>query len=156
MIDQLSEWVQILLLSMIPGIESKVAVPLAIYEFKWEWWQAFPIGLLGNIILVPFGLLFLHKLEEFVRRYESCEKIMDKIFSKIRKKADKKIQRYEYLALLIFVGVPLPLTGAGSGTIIAYLFNLKISRSIIMIFIGVVIATSITTFLYLVLDYILF
>ncbi|OGS39934.1 MAG: hypothetical protein A3K77_01415 [Euryarchaeota archaeon RBG_13_31_8] len=156
MIDQLSEWAQIFLFSMIPGFESKFAVPFAIYEFKWEWWQAFPIGLLGNMILVPFGLLFLYKLEQFVRRYKSFEKIMDKIFSKIRKKADKKIQRYEYLALLIFVGVPLPLTGAGSGTIIAYLFNLKFSRSILMIFIGVVIATSITTFLYLALDYVLF
>jgi len=141
---------------MIPGVESKVAVPFAIYEFNWEWWQAFPIGLLGNIILVPFGLLFLYKLENFVRRFEKFEKIMDKIFSRIRKRADKKIQKYEYLALLIFVGVPLPLTGAGSGTIIAYLFNLKFSNSIIMIFIGVIIATSITTFLYLALDFVLF
>ena len=156
MIDQISEWIQIFLLSMIPGVESKVAVPFAIYEFNWEWWQAFPIGLLGNIILVPFGLLFLYKLENFVRRFEKFEKIMDKIFSRIRKRADKKIQKYEYLALLIFVGVPLPLTGAGSGTIIAYLFNLKFSNSIIMIFIGVIIATSITTFLYLALDFVLF
>jgi len=155
MIDQISEWIQIFLLSMIPGVESKVAVPFAIYEFNWEWWQAFPIGLLGNIILVPFGLLFLYKLENFVRRFEKFEKIMDKIFSRIRKRADKKIQKYEYLALLIFVGVPLPLTGAGSGTIIAYLFNLKFSNSIIMIFIGVIIATSITTFLYLALDFVL-
>jgi len=156
MIDQIPQWAQIFLYSMIPGVESKVVVPFAIYEFKWEWWQAFPIGLLGNMILVPFGLKFLHKLEQFVRRYEYFEKIMDRIFSKIRKKADAKIQRYEYLALLIFVGVPLPLTGAGSGTIIAYLFDLKFSRSILMIFIGVVIATSITTFLYLALDYVLF
>lgn len=156
MIDQLPQWAQIFLYSMIPGVESKVVVPFAIYEFKWEWWQAFPIGLLGNMILVPFGLKFLHKLEQFVRRYEYFEKIMDRIFSKIRKKADAKIQRYEYLALLIFVGVHLPLTGAGSGTIIAYLFDLKFSRSILMIFIGVVIATSITTFLYLALDYVLF
>ena len=156
MIDQLPQWAQIFLYSMIPGVESKVIVPFAIYEFKWEWWQAFPIGLLGNMILVPFGLKFLHKLEQFVRRYEYFEKIMDRIFSKIRKKADAKIQRYEYLALLIFVGVPLPLTGAGSGTIIAYLFDLKFSRSILMIFIGVVIATYITTFLYLALDYVLF
>ncbi len=156
MINQLPVWLQIFLFSMIPGVESKFAVPFAIYEFEWQWWQAYPIGLIGNMILVPFGLLFLHKLEHFLRRYKSIEKIMDKIFSRIRKRADKKIQRYEYLGLLILVAIPLPLTGAGLGTIIAYLFNLKFSRSILMIFIGVVIATSFTTFLYLTLDYILF
>ncbi len=156
MIEQLPEWAQIFLFSMIPGIESKFIVPFAIYEFGWEWWQAYPIGILGNIILVPFGLLFLHKLEKFLSRYKSIEKIMVKIFSRIRRKADKKIQRFEYIGLLIIVAIPLPLTGAGLGTIIAYLFNLRFSRSILMIFIGVNIATSFTTFLYLVLDYVLF
>jgi uncharacterized membrane protein len=156
MIDQLPEWLQIFLFSMIPGVESKFAVPFAIYEFEWQWWQAFPIGLIGNMILVPFGLLFLHKLEHFLSRYKSIEKIMEKIFSRIRKRANKKIQRYEYLGLLFIVSIPLPLTGAGLGTIIAYLFNLKFSRSILMIFIGVIIATSINTFLYLALDYVFF
>ena len=156
MLEQLPQWAKIFLFSMIPGVESKFVVPFAIYEFKWQWWQAFPIGILGNIILVPFGLLFLHKLEQFFRRYEKCEKIMDKLFSRIRRRLDKKIQKYEYLALLIFVGMPLPLTGAGTGVVIAYLFDWKFLRSILMIFIGVVIATSITTFLYLALDYVLF
>ena len=156
MLDQLPIWTQIFLFSMIPGVESKVAVPFAIYEYGWQWWQAFPIGLLGNIILVPFGLLFMHKLENFLSRYKSIEKIMIKIFSRLRRRADKKIQNYEYFGLLIIVAVPLPLTGAGLGTIIAYLFNLNFSRSILTIFIGVVIATSITTFFYLVLDYVLF
>jgi uncharacterized membrane protein len=98
----------------------------------------------------------MHKLENFLSRYKPIEKIMIKIFSRLRRRVDKKIQNYEYLGLLIIVAVPLPLTGAGLGTIIAYLFNLNFSRSILTIFIGVVIATSITTFFYLVLDYVLF
>jgi len=156
MINQLPAWAEIFLFSMIPGIESKVMVPFAIYEFDWQWWQAFPIGILGNIILVPFGLLFLHKLENFLGRYEKINKIMKKVFSRIRKRADKKIQNYEYIGLLIIVAAPLPLTGAGLGTLIAYLFNLDFSKSLLIIFIGVIIATSITTFLLLVLDYIIF
>ncbi|MDH7506955.1 MAG: small multi-drug export protein [Candidatus Thermoplasmatota archaeon] len=156
MIDQLPQWAYIFLFSMMPGVESKVVVPFAIYEFQWQWYQAFFIGLLGNIVLVPFGPLFLHKLESFLSKYERIKKIMEKIFSRIRKRADKKIQRYEYLGLLLIVALPLPFTGAGLGVIIAYLFNLDFSRSIITIFIGVDIATSITTFLYLVLDYVLF
>ena len=60
MIEQFPQWLQIFLLSMIPGVEAKVAVPYAIFTFGWEWWQIFPIAILGNMILVPIGLKFLY------------------------------------------------------------------------------------------------
>jgi len=150
MIDQLPEWLQIFLFSMIPGVESKFVIPIAaIYEFGWEWWQAFPIAIAGNMFLVPFGLLFFHKIEQYLKRFKLCKKAMDKVFPKIRIRANKKIQRYESIALIFFVAVPLPLTGAGLGTFIAHIFDLKFSRSFIMILIGVIISSSITTFVFL-------
>ena len=58
MIDQLPEWLQIFLFSMIPGFESRFVIPLiAINQFGWIWWKAFPYAIAGNMILVPFGLL---------------------------------------------------------------------------------------------------
>ena len=150
MIGNVSEAVEIFLISMIPGIESRYVVPLiAIHQFGWAWWQAFPIALGGNIILVPFILLFFKKVETYFRRFPRWKKAMDWGFPKIRKRADKKVQRYETLALVIFVAIPLPLTGAGLGSLIAYLFDLPPWRSFWMIFIGVFISTSITTVLYL-------
>jgi uncharacterized membrane protein len=149
MIDQLPQWLQIFLYSMIPGIEAKVVVPIFILEFNWNWWNAFIIGLVGNIILVPFGLLFFHKVENYLRRYPKVESLMNRFFSRIRRRAGKKVERYKELALLFFVAIPLPLTGAGLGTLIAYLFDLKIVDSIIIIFIGVVFATTVTTILVL-------
>ena len=62
MFENIPIWAQIFLLSMIPGIESRYVVPYAIYEFGWNWWQVFPIALAGNMILVPFGLLFFTKI----------------------------------------------------------------------------------------------
>ena len=142
---------------MIPGIESRFVIPfVAIYEFGWEWWQAFPIAIAGNMVLVPLGLIFLHKIEEYLRNFQSCERAMNKIFPKIRKKADKKVERYECLALVFFVAIPLPFTGAGLGTLIAYLFDLKFFSSLLMIFIGVVVSASFTTFLFLTGHYIFF
>ena len=120
MIDQLPEWFQIFTLSMIPGVESRFIIPIAVARYGWNWWEAFPIAIAGNMFLVPFGLLFLHKIEHILSHFESCRKAMNKIFPKIRQKADKKIQRYEYLALVFFVAVPLPFTGAGLGVLIAY------------------------------------
>lgn len=156
MIGQIPEWLQIFLGSMIPGIESRFVVPFAIHEMGWKWYYAFPIGIAGNMILVPFGLLFLHKIEAFLVRYKTWKRFMDKTFPRIRRRADDKIQKYECLALIFFVAVPLPFTGAGLGVVIAYLFNLKFLKSIIMIFIGIVISTSFTTFMYLAFSYILF
>jgi uncharacterized membrane protein len=156
MLETLPIWLQIFIGSMLPGVEAKVVVPLTIYQYHCEWWIAFIIGVAGNMILVPFGLIFLHKIEDFLSRFRSFKRTMDIIFPRIRKRADKKIQRYESLALLMFVAIPLPLTGAGIGVLIAYLFDLKFSRSLLMIFIGVLIATSITTFLYLGFSYLFY
>lgn len=157
MIYNLPEWLEIFLFSMIPGFESRFTVPvIAMYEYGWEWWQAYPIAIAGNMILVPFGLLFFYKIEEYLKRYNSLRRLMDKVFERIRYNADKKIKRYESIALIFFVAVPLPFTGAGLGVVIAYLFDLKFKTSIIMIFIGVLISTSITTIAYLMGSYLFF
>lgn len=149
MIDQLPQWAQLFILSMIPGIESRYVIPYAMFAYDYSWIEIFPIATLGNMILVPFGLLFFKYLERFLRRFQCCKNAMNKVFPKIRKRADKKIQNYESLALLFFVAVPLPFTGAGLGVLIAYLFDLQLSRSFIMIFLGVIISSTITTLVFL-------
>lgn len=157
MFGQLPEWSQIILLSMIPGLESRYVVPLiAIHEFGWAWWQAFPFAIMGNMFLVPFILLFFRRVELFLRRYPTWKRVMDWGFSLVRKRADSKVRKYETLALVIFVAVPLPFTGAGLGSLIAYLFDLKVFDSVLMILVGVIISTSITTAMYLLGEELLF
>ena len=142
---------------MIPGFESRFVIPIiAVNQFGWVWWRAFPFAIAGNMFLVPFGLLFLHKLEEKLGKISYFRRAMDVVFPKIRRRADKKIQRYESLALVFFVAVPLPFTGAGLGTLIAYLFDLKFSRSLIMIFIGVIISALLVISVYLSANYLIF
>ena len=154
MIDQFPQWLQIFLLSMIPGVEAKFVVPYAMFTFGWEWWQVFPIALIGNMFLVPVGLKFLKYEEQVFRKFDWSRKIMDRILSRVMKRTNKKVQRYRSLALIFFVALPVPLTGAGIGVVIAYLFDFKFSDSILMIFIGVIIATTITTICYLMGAYI--
>ena len=149
MIDQLPQWLQVFLLSMIPGAEAKLGVPYALYNFGWYWWQAFPFAIAGNMILVPLGLLFFKYVEQYFRRFETSDRLMDRVFSRIRNRTNKKIQRYKGLALIFFVALPLPFTGAGIGVLIAYLFDFKFKDSLIMIFVGVIIATTTITILYI-------
>jgi len=148
MFEQIPEWLQIFLLSMIPGIESRFIIPFAVHEFGWVWWHAFPVAVAGNMFLVPFILKFLHLAEKYLRRFPRWKKTMDWGFPKIRRRADKKIQKYETYALLLFVAIPIPLTGAGLGSLIAYLFDLPFYRSLLMIFVGVIVSAIVMTFAY--------
>ena len=144
MLDAFPDWFQIFFGSMIPWLESRYVIPYSMIYLGWEWWQAIPLAVIGNILPIPFILLFFHYVEKFLRNFKFWTNLMDWLFAKTRSRADAKIRRYEHLGLLIFVAIPLPFTGAWTGALIAYLFDLKFSKSIITILIGVIIAAAIT------------
>jgi uncharacterized membrane protein len=128
---------------MIPWWESRYSIPIAMLYLNWNWWNALPIAVIGNIFPIPFILLFFRYIEKFLRNYKFWTNIMDWLFAKTRKRADSKIKKYEYLGLLLFVAIPLPFTGAWTGALIAYLFDLKFSKSLITILLGILVAASI-------------
>jgi len=110
-----------------------------------DWWKVFPIAVAGNMLPIPFILIFFKYAEKYLRRFNFWTNLMDRLFAFTRKRADKKIRRYEHLGLLLFVALPVPFTGAWTGALIAYLFDLKFTKSLITIFIGVLMAASIMT-----------
>ena len=148
MFDLLPEWFQIFFGSMIPFLESRYIIPYAMWEFNWQWWEALPLAILGNIIPIPFVLIFFKYVEKYLRKFVFWANIMDKIFERTRMKANKKIENYETLGLLLFVAIPLPFTGAWTGSLIAYLFDLNFYRSLLIIFLGIIISVSIMIVLY--------
>jgi len=129
---------------MIPWLESRYVIPIAV-DMGLEWWEVFPIAVIGNILPIPFVLLFFKYAEDFLRKYKFWDNLMNKLFTFTRKRADNKIKRFEHIGLLFFVALPVPFTGAWTGALIAYLFGLKFNKSLITIFIGVLIAASIMT-----------
>jgi len=156
MLDMFPEWFQIFFGSMLPWVEARYTIVYSMETLGWHWFEAFPIAVLGNMLPIPFILLFFKFVEKFLRNYKFWTKIMDWLFEKTRKRADKKIRRYEYIGLLFFIAIPLPFTGAWTGALIAYLFGLKFSKSLLTIFIGVMIATVIMIVLVLTGQYIWF
>jgi len=140
MFDFLPHWFQIFFFSMIPWFESRYVIPYAMLGLGWSWWHAFPFAIVGNVLPVPFILLFFHHVEKFLRRFRFWVNVMDWLFLKTRKRADRKIRRYEHFGLLLFVAVPLPFTGAWTGALVAYLFDLDFFKSLFTIFVGIVIA----------------
>ena len=143
MLEFLPQWFQIFFFSMVPWLEARYVIPFSMLQYGWEWRQAFPLAIMGNIVPIPFILLFFCYIEKFLRNYKFWVKIMDWLFTRTRKKANEKIRNYEYIGLFLFVAVPIPFTGAWTGALIAYLFDLKFSKSLIAIFAGVILAAMI-------------
>ena len=101
--------------------------------------QAFLVCYLGNMIPIPFILLFIRKIYKLMRKVKFLGKIVDKLEAR----ADKKkgtIEKYKEWGLLIFVAIPLPGTGGWTGALIAALMDLRMKKCLPIIAIGVFIA----------------
>lgn len=109
---------------------------------------AYIISFIGNLVPVPFILLFISKILDYMEN--SKVKWMHKLALSIRKKADKNsasIEKYGYLGLILFVGIPLPGTGAWTGCLVASLLNLDRRKSFICTILGLIIASIIMMFI---------
>jgi uncharacterized membrane protein len=134
-----------ILLSILPISELRGAIPYAIAN-KINPLLAFLISVLGNVLVIPITFFFLDNLHKYFLKIKSYEKFFNKYIEVKRKNFEKHVgTKFEFWALAIFVAIPLPLTGAYSGAIIAWFFNLKRRKSYLAIFLGVLIAGIIVT-----------
>lgn len=131
---------------MLPISELRGAIPIGILIYKMPVWKVFLIAVVGNFLPIPFVLVFLKKLYELTRHLKIAEKFFNFIFNHARKRK-KVVELYEELGLMLFVSIPLPITGAWTGAVIATLLDLDLKKSLIFIFLGIIIAGIIVTFL---------
>lgn len=130
---------------MVPIIELRGAIPYAV-GFKLPLIPSYITAILGNFLIVPFIFLFARK----ILIWGSNKKYVGKIFNLFLKKGEKggeklkeKAKNGIYVALLLFVGIPLPGTGAWTGTLAASILDLDFKKSILAIFLGLVLASII-------------
>jgi uncharacterized membrane protein len=131
--------------SMLPIIELRGALPMAINLFDITWPKAFVISFLGNLVPVPLILWFLKPFVKVLSKIKPVGKFFYWLFKRTRQRSSKMIEKYEEIGLLAFVAIPLPGTGAWTGALIAFLFGLNYAKSILVITIGVFIAGVIVT-----------
>lgn len=101
--------------------------------------EAFIICYIGNMIPIPFILLFIRRIFKWMRRYKTFAKIVDKLESRSEKKKDT-IVKYQEWGLLVFVAIPLPGTGGWTGALVAALMDLRFKKCLPVIALGVFIA----------------
>ena len=135
----------VFLTSMLPIIELRGALPLAINVFNISWPKAFLISYIGNMIPAPIILWLLGPIVKLLSKIHLFKKFFDWLFERTRKRSNKMIEKYEEIGLMAFVAIPLPGTGAWTGALIAFLFGLDFKKSLLIIAIGVFIAGIIVT-----------
>lgn len=137
----LNKEVIIFIISLMPILELRGGL-LAATLLKVEFIRALVICVIGNVLPIPFVLLFLEKILNIFEKW----KVTAKVVRWLEKKADSKreqIDKYGYLGLILFVGIPLPGTGAWTGSLVAIMLGLDKKKSFICILIGVILASII-------------
>ncbi len=140
----LSKELVVLIISTLPLIELRGALPVAINLFHLPWYYAFLLAIVGNLVPVPFLLLFFGTLSRLLSKIGILERMFHRLLERTRRQG-KIIERYERIGLMLFVAIPLPITGAWTGSLAAVLFGIKFKHAFLSIFIGILIAGSIVT-----------
>lgn len=131
------EWI-IFIISLFPILELRGGL-IAAGLLGVPWAKAFAICFVGNMLPVPFILLFIRKIFEVMKRSKAFKKIVIKMEKKAEKNGEK-VKKYELLGLFILVAIPLPGTGAWTGALVAALMDIRLKKSIPAIALGVVAA----------------
>lgn len=140
-----SREIVVFIISMIPILELRgglivsklLQVPIT---------TAIPICIVGNIIPIPFILLFIRQVFKLLKKIKLFRGIIEKLEKRAMSKSDN-IKRYEFWGLVLFVGIPLPGTGAWTGSLIAALLEVDFKKAILAELLGIAIATVIMSFL---------
>lgn len=143
LMGKVSNEVIIFLISMVPILELRgglLAASPALLNVPIL--KAIPICVIGNFIPVPFILLFIKAIFNWMKKFEKLGKIAIWFENKAMNKKDQ-IEKYEFWGLVLFVGIPLPGTGAWTGSLIAALLNIDFKKAIAAVCIGIMLATVI-------------
>ncbi len=141
LLNGLNKDLTLLIVSMVPLIELRggiIAAALLGVPVVRGWL----ICIIGNMIPIPFILLFINKIFDIMKKWKPTAKIANKLEDRAMGKSEK-IQRYEFWGLMLFVGVPLPGTGAWTGALIASLLRIKLKKAVPAIVCGILLASVI-------------
>lgn len=126
------------IVSMLPILELRGGL-IAAKLMDIDFFKAFAICFIGNMLPIPFILLFIRKIFGLLKKIPAVEKSIEKLEARSIRKADN-VKKYRLWGLFLFVAIPLPGTGAWTGALIADLLDIRIKHSLPTIAAGVLVA----------------
>ena len=134
------------LVSMLPIVELRGGIPVAAL-LGIDFLPALTLCVLGNLLPIPFILLLIIPIFNWMKKTKLFSPLVTKLESKTLSKRDR-LEKGEFWGLMIFVGIPLPGTGAWTGALLAALLGIKFKKAIVAIICGVLIAAAIMSILF--------
>ena len=136
----------VFIISMIPILELRGALLVAGPLLGVPVAKAIPLCVIGNIIPVPFILLLITPIFRWLKGTKTFKPLVTKLENRAMSKSEQ-IEKYEFWGLVLFVGIPLPGTGAWTGSLIAALLGIRFRKAFPAVILGICIATVIMWFL---------
>ena len=136
----------IFIISIAPITELRLSIPYGILFTKLDWKTVYAISVMGNIFIGVFVLFILPHIIKIISRFHIIEKLYKYSVQRTVSKS-KLINDLKYIGLILFVAIPLPLSGVWSGALAANILSLSKYKSITAIIYGVLISSSIVTYL---------
>lgn len=134
----------VFIVSLMPILECRGGLLVASL-LKVDILEAIPICIIGNLLPIPFILLFITKIFAWLKNYKITRGIVEKLEARAMNKSDA-LSNGEFIGLMLFVGIPLPGTGGWTGSLIAALLKMDFKKAILACFVGVLLATVIMSF----------
>lgn len=134
----------VFIVSLLPILECRGGLIVAAM-LKVDIIKAIPLAVIGNLLPIPFILLFIKKIFKWLKNFNWSRGIVEKLENRALNKGDA-MKSGEFFGLLFFVGIPLPGTGAWTGSLIASLLEIDTKKAILAEFLGVLLATLIMGF----------
>ena len=142
--NQLGEMVFTTLVSMVPVVELRGGLPFGV-ALGLPYWAAYLSAVVGNILPAPFIVVYIRRIFQWMRRrLPALDALVDKMEAKAHLKG-KKVTKYKYLGLMVFVAIPLPGTGAWTGALAAAFLDMPLRKALPSIIAGVILAGCIMT-----------
>lgn len=136
------------LLAMTPVGELRLSIPVGILLYNLPVWEVFILSIIGNMIPATVILFLADRFQRWVQKKSGFfAKGWINTLARAQKKFSKKYEKYGFIGLLLFVGIPMPGTGAYTGVLAALVFGIPIKKSWPYVFAGVIMSGTITTLL---------
>lgn len=126
------------LVSMVPVIELRGGIPYGV-GFGLGYPEAFIAAFIGNMIPIPFIMMFLRRIFDWLRQFEKTRGVIERLETRAHLKG-QKVEKYRALGLFILVAIPLPGTGAWTGALVASVLDIRMRTALPIIALGVITA----------------
>ncbi len=139
---------QIFFTAMMPLLELRAAIPLAVLVYEMNPYSAYLWAVLGNIFPIFIILAFLEPTSLWLsRNFSFMEKFFNYLFERTRRNYSERVGKYGFFALFLFTAIPLPVSGAWTASLAVFLFGLPYFKSLAAIISGVIVAGGVVLFL---------